>query len=127
MNITDLALDLNPGSPTYGDIFFPPQWVTGGAAILQRFVVRVRWFRGEWLLDQNQGTPWFEQVLIKNANPIGVSNVFRRVLATTPGVQSVLSFSASYVTGTRTLNIANAVAQLTTNETLQISDMPFIL
>lgn len=121
LQITDLALDV-----ATGDLLLPPQWISGGPVVLQRFVVRAKWFRGEWLLDQNQGTPWYEQVLVKNPNPVVIGQIFKRVLLSTPGVLAVLTFAAQYSATTRALTLSFS-AQLTDDTTLTTSDLAFIV
>ena len=121
LQITDLALDVSTG-----DLLLPPQWISGGPVVLQRFIVRAKWFRGEWLLDQNQGTPWYEQVLVKNPNPVVIGQIFKRVLLSTPGVLAVLSFAAQYSATTRSLTLSFS-AQLTDDTTLTASDLAFII
>ena len=41
--------------------------------------------RGEWALDTREGTPYWEEILIRGASDSVVSEVFRRVVAETPG------------------------------------------
>ena len=41
-----------------GDIVFPTVWIDGPEAIVQKAIVRLRTFLGEWVLDRSKGIDW---------------------------------------------------------------------
>lgn len=121
LQIAELALDL-----TTGDLFFPPKIIHGAEAVAQRVRVRFKWFLGEWFLDQRQGVPYYQDILIKNPDPILISFIFRRVLLSTPGVRSVASFNASLDRQSRTLTV-DFEATLDDDSILTATAEPFII
>lgn len=121
LNVTELALD-----PATWDLAFPPKVLRGAVAVAQRIKVRFRWFLGEWFLDQAQGVPYFEDILVKNPDPILISFIFRQVLLSTPGVKSVQSFSATLDAGLRHLT-ADFQATLDDDTIMTAISQPFVI
>jgi hypothetical protein len=100
--MADLQLD------SAGDLDFSANdavVIIGAEAIRQELQVRYRFFLGEWFLNPEEGTPYFEHVLKKNANDAQVRAVLVEVAKTTPGVVEVRSFSSTLNTVTRTLTV----------------------
>ena len=58
-------------------------------AIAQHMRNRLRFFLGEWFLDQRQGFPYFRDVLIKNPNRPSILSSLRRTIRQTPGIVAV--------------------------------------
>jgi|GEM_PF-6730050 len=82
-------------NPNIGDIqmangqFVPlPE---GPDMLAQRIRCRLLWHRGEWYLDQRQGTPWLQELTTKGATDARIRQIFRRLVERTPGVGSVSS------------------------------------
>lgn len=101
--------------------------VSGGAAICQHVRIRYQFFLGEWFLDTRLGVPWFQEIFRKNASRARVDFLLRRVLTTTPGVASVISFSVGPLQADRTVSLTWS-ARLTSGAVLRSSDFgPFIL
>jgi len=61
----------------------------------QRLQVRLRFFRGEWFLDQDLGTPYYEQILIKAPRDSIVRAVLGQVIRDTEGVETLKSLTYS--------------------------------
>ena len=95
--------------------------LTGIEAIRQELQIRYRYFLGEWFLDQEEGTPYFEHILKKNANDAQVRAVLLEVAKTTPGVVEVRSYAANLDGPTRVLTIALQLG-VTTDEGLVYED-----
>lgn len=74
-------------------------------AVRQHLQQRLRMFLGEWFLDLGRGIPFYEQVLIKNANPGVLDAIFKDAILTTPGVIELLSFDLSFDNALRTLTL----------------------
>ena len=105
----DIALDVNGDwLVSNGDL----QLIGDGAGILQAVQIALQFFQGEWFLDLSAGVPWWQQVLIKNADPGQLSGIFRNVVLGVDGVQGVNSMTLAYNSQLRTLTI---VYQLQTN------------
>jgi len=92
----DLLLDLNPSSMTYRDLSVQNNDLvvnSGLTAIQQDIIQRLSFFAGEWFLDNTQGLPWFQQILVKNPNQSDVDTIFRNAILTTPGVTGLTQYS----------------------------------
>lgn len=105
----DLALDLNPASPNYGDLLIVNGdfvLVDGAQAILQDIITRLRTFLGECFIDNTVGIDYFNSVMVKNPDQATIDGIFQNVILATPGVQSLASysFSADFVRRILTLN-----------------------
>lgn len=56
----------------------------------QQIKIALRTFLGEWFLDNTQGIPYFEQVLLKQVEKNKIENLFRHKIAAVKGVKRVL-------------------------------------
>lgn len=65
------------------------------AEVEQRLRVRLNFFRGEWFLNLDAGTPYFQAILVKDPKDRVVRAVFNDLITQTPGVAELLSFSYS--------------------------------
>lgn len=63
--------------------------VEGADAVAQEIQVRLRWWLGEWFLDQRQGTPYLEEVLEKGVSAATVRAVLRRQIELVPDVARI--------------------------------------
>jgi hypothetical protein len=115
----DLALD------AHGDF----DTVTGRDAIAQHMLIRMRFLYGEWHLDEREGVPWFEQILIANPDISGITELFRRTIAETPGVAYVRSLVLDFDRSTRTLTVTTAQVVTTDGESITEADfaVPFVI
>ena len=68
-----------------GDFFI----VRGADAVRQHWLIRVRTYQGEWILNEDMGVPYFQTVFAKNATNAEIENIFRELTLKTPGVLSV--------------------------------------
>ena len=81
-------------NPDPGDLFLDD---TGDAVqsedlaleVAQRITVRANFFRSEWFLDLNEGTPWYQHVLTKAPPDRVIRSVLRGVIADCEGVASL--------------------------------------
>lgn len=64
--------------------------VSDAAAVNQGIKIRTRMFLGEYWLDESIGVPWFQEILIKNADPLVVRELIREAIASTPDVVAVI-------------------------------------
>lgn len=87
----DLALgtDWDLALSASGDV----QTVDGIEAIRQHLICRLRFFLGEWFLDERDGVPYWERVLVHNPDEATIGEALRRTILGTPGVSALASFS----------------------------------
>lgn len=97
---------------------------TGEEAIDQNLRLRLKFFLGEFFLDEAQGIPFYRDVFIKNPNTRLLRTIFTQAIETTTGIKSVDALELSIDTATRTLSLS-FVATMTTGGTLTYD--PFIL
>lgn len=110
--MTDLSVDNDPKSPSYGDLLLIDGEVPltsdadsrGTSYILQHILQRLRTYRGEWFLNKSLGVPYYQEILVKQPNRGYIDQIFQTVVAETPGVVGVTQF-ASRITETRVLQI----------------------
>ncbi len=118
----DLAID------DTGDLALPPRLVEGIDAVVQRLRIRFRFWLREWFLDQRQGVPYLEQILVAAPDLLLIESIFRnRVILPTPGVASLRSFRMSRDRRARTLSIDDFEAALVDGSVLKITETPFVV
>lgn len=118
---TELALD--PSTWDMPDRF---EFLTEADALVQRIKIRLRFFKGEWFLDQRLGVPYIEKILVKRPDRAIIDNLFVKLIATTPGIAKVTQFRSTLDAKTRTLS-CDFVAVLKTGSTIIVQGEPFIL
>lgn len=69
-------------------------YVNQALGVGQKVETRLRLFEGEWFLDQNDGTPWYQDVFGVRSNPTYDLAIQARIL-TTFGVQGIVSYSSA--------------------------------
>lgn len=79
--------------------------IDGDDAIVQHLTIRLRFFLGEWFLDERLGVPYFDSVLIKNPNLVLVRGILRQAILTTPGVEQLDSFQFTYDNAIRKMRL----------------------
>jgi hypothetical protein len=100
----DLAIDLDTREllVANGDLVL----VRDGDSIRQDLDVRLRFFAGEWFLDETAGIPYFERVLVKSPDPEQVRSVFRDAILDTEGIAALRQLDLSFDRRARALAIA---------------------
>lgn len=99
-------------------------FVTGAEAVRQHLESRLRFFLGEWFLDQREGIPYFRHVLGVQAPSVTLlTSIFRKVALDTPGIESLPLFRLAI--DRRTLQI-EFEAHLETGEVIATAE-PFIV
>lgn len=93
------------------------------AEVAQRLRTRFRFFKGEWFLDRNLGTPWFQEILKKNPNMTTVRAIFSQVITNTPEVASLDSLEVTLDRQLRQLEMV-FVARLTDGTVLRSTNFP---
>lgn len=93
-----LAMAIDANNPVIGDLYVGEDGRTRMTASLseevqQNLWLRFQFFLGEWFLNPQSGTPYFQQILgVKNSDG-NVATILRYVITSCPGVASLLSFS----------------------------------
>ncbi len=115
----DLALD------TDGDLLITDgdlSLLTGTDAITQHLRVRLRFFLGEWFIDQRIGIPFYESVLVKQPNLDVIRSIFREAIAETPGVLQIPRLDLSFDSVNRKLTIDTTIIVDGTDTPLSFTD-----
>lgn len=82
-------------------------FVTDASRIRQKWLIRVRTFKGEWVLDANIGVPYFQEIFEKNVDKAHVEDIFRKLTLSTEGVIAVESVVLNDIDrATRSVNVA---------------------
>lgn len=80
-------------------------------AVAQLVRTRLRLMLGEWFLDTTDGTPWLTKVLGKYTEATRTLALKDRILST-PGVQSVDSYSAAFDPDKRVFNMQATITTI---------------
>lgn len=90
----DLKIDDIDGDLTTvnGDL----EMVEGQEVIQQFLKQKFKFFLAEWFLDENQGVPWFDSILVKNPNPVTIDTIFKDLILSTPGVIELVEYQTSF-------------------------------
>ena len=98
----DLLLDLDPLSPSYGDLTFKngpltPSYTTQSRVdvVAQRLLIRLRNFEGEWFLDTNYGVPYWS-ILGHKIKKSAVDLIFQREILAENGVKELTFFESTF-------------------------------
>ena len=80
--------------------------VSDGPAVAQGVLTRLRLFLGEWFLDVNEGTPWYETVLIDNPDIRVIEIELKARILEDPRVLRLLTFALDYDRSTRVITLS---------------------
>lgn len=91
-----IALAVDANNPIIGDLYLEngTARLTNSLqeAVAQELFIRFGFFQGEWFLDESQGMPYLQSILGKKT-PLGIlSQIFKRVITTCPGVKTLTTF-----------------------------------
>lgn len=87
----------------------------------QRLKIKLLTFKGEWFLDTNEGTPYFQQILGKRRSKSTVDIIFREIIQNDSDVISILRFSSS-LSSDRRYSLSFTVKSRT-GETVEINNL----
>ena len=93
--ITHDALFINGATPVTPSI---------SEGLKQRLKIKLLTFKGEWFLDTNYGTPYFQQIFGKNRSKGTVDIIFRQVISSDKDVATITRF-ASKLTSDRVYSL----------------------
>jgi len=103
----DLALDATTGDflLSSGDAYLTTEY----AAIAQDIRLRLRFFRGEWLLDTDAGVPYFQSIMVKAPNLAIIRSVLADEIEKAPGVKSITRLELDFDRASRELTVTGSV------------------
>lgn len=75
-----------------GDLDFTTglSMVEGKEFTAQKLRIRMRFFKGEWILDTEIGIPYFQEIFKNKFDSKRAERLFTKAILSTPGVQSLL-------------------------------------
>lgn len=73
--------------------------------ITQRLKIRLLWFKGDWKYDENYGIDYFNEVFVKGFDLSEIDDMYRLAISSEEGVQDLLSYSSSFNSSTRELQV----------------------
>lgn len=74
------------------------------AEVAQRLHVRFKFFRGEWFLDLDEGTPYYQMILVKAPQDSVIRGVFGSLIRGTEGVADLILFDYT-IAATRQMSL----------------------
>ncbi len=80
--------------------------VTGVGYVRQKISTRLRFFLGEWFLDQREGVPYYRDVFVKNPDLAVIRSVFRQVIQSVQEVREIRTLTVAYNRADRTLGVS---------------------
>jgi|WetSurMetagenome_2_1015567.scaffolds.fasta_scaffold200359_1 hypothetical protein len=115
--MADLSLDLKPadiGTIQYNDLLIVNGDLTltldsnpnGTNPVLQNILQILRFYYGEWFLDNTKGIPWFQQILVKNPSLAKIESILINGILGVPGVTQLTEFTLTPNFAQRTLKIS---------------------
>jgi hypothetical protein len=126
-----IALTVDGENPIIGDLS-----LSGGDLVwlddfaletAQRLTIKFNFFKGEWFLDRRQGTPYYQELLVKEPDRNTARGVFRRIIGSDPGVAEVISLTLSEPDAERQAEVVFS-ARLKNGATLRSTDHgPFLV
>lgn len=98
----------------------------GAAFARQQVQIRLQFFLGEWFLNQNEGLPYFQQVLIKNPDASILDDIFRQAILGAQSILSILSLNFDFDGPTRVLSISFE-AQVVGDTDILVFDQEYVI
>lgn len=97
--------------------------VTEGIAdgLKQRLKIKLLTFKGEWFLNTNYGTPYFQQIFGKRRSKSSIDIIFRELIEEDGDVVNIIKFNSS-LSSNRTYSLSFTVKS-TTGQTIEIQEL----
>lgn len=103
--MTDLELDLNTHDLILKN-FTLKSISTQQIEITQRLKIKLLWFKGEWIHNENYGVDYRNKVFAKGIDLDDIDDMFRVAITSESGVKQLLSYSSSFDRATRVFSIS---------------------
>ena len=81
------------------------QYVDGAERVRQQLEFRLSLFRGEWFLDGDFGTPYFQSILGKQVTETGAISAIKAQILDVDGVTAINSFNWNFDRKNRRLTV----------------------
>lgn len=77
----------------------------GKEAVAQRIAITLNTFRGEYFLDTQFGTPYYQVILRKGVSQVLIDSELKKVIRGVTGVLQLISYSSEFDRAQRTLSV----------------------
>ncbi len=125
-----LTLQIDPDNQIEGDLHIENgqiHWWDGQEARLQKTIVLLKFVKGEWFLNVEEGIPYFTHILIHNPNLRVIRALLKQALLASPGATRVQSLTLDWDRPRRVLRV-NFALEFDDGAILSSADYPpFIL
>ena len=120
--MTDMKIDDNPLSPSFGDLMYDNNGVTvtvdQADSVAQKLSIKLRTFKTEWFINTDTGIPYYQEIFGKVRNKQTIDAIFQKAILEEPDVLEIVEFSSSIDVG-RTYSlifrVRTSLNQLTNN------------
>jgi hypothetical protein len=120
--MTDMRIDDNPLSPSFGDLIYDNSGVTvtidQADSVAQKLSIKLRTFKTEWFINTDTGIPYYQEIFGKVRNKQTIDAIFQKAILEEPDVLEIVEFSSSIDVG-RTYSlifrVRTSLNQLTNN------------
>lgn len=92
-----------------GDIAISAYDILTTNSIEQAILIKLRWFFGEWVYNEDFGVDWFGKVLIKNPNSLTIKRMIEDTIMSVDGVTGVEDMTLSVDRAARNAKLAFTV------------------
>ena len=123
----DLLLDLDPLSPSYGDLTFKNGPLTSAYTtqsrvdvVAQRLRIRLLTWESEWFLDTSYGVPYWS-ILGRKIKKSAVDLIFQREILAENGVKELTFFESTFENRKYTLSFRVKVTTGDETETITLT------
>lgn len=90
-------------------------------ALKQRLKIKLLTFKGEWFLNTNYGTPYFQQIFGKGRTKGSIDIIFRELIEADQDVSAVLDFNSA-LSNDRRYTLSFSVKTIT-GQTLEVTNI----
>lgn len=97
--------------------------VSDGANVVQNVKTNLQTFKGEWFLNRNFGTPYYQNIFIKPIDLELVETELKLIILNTTGIKELISFSMVVQKDIRKLSVtfeANTIYDTIVGETINV-------
>lgn len=71
----------------------------------QKLKIRLWFFLGEWFLDTAEGTPFYQEILVKNPRVPRIETLLKARILESPNIESLESFASEYDNARRRFDV----------------------
>jgi hypothetical protein len=115
--LADISLNIDPtlvNEPGYADLLFVDGTLVltqdadsrGSDPVTQQIIQKLNFFLGEWFLDLNDGTPWFQQILTRSATQDLIDSILQERILSAPGVAVLRQYASTVDRSARILSVS---------------------